>query len=250
VLSHLSAKTGGLVPAVTIWPETAYPGAVRGLTDQPWPFSKLLLTGALAVEGEGADTRIYNSVAAIDGQGNLRARYDKHQLVPFGEFVPLRAVLPLRKITPGDIDFSRGEGAHTVAIEGVPPFSPLVCYEAIFPWMATAETRPAWLLNVTNDGWYGDSAGPYQHFAMARMRAIEQGLPLARAANNGVSAVVDPYGRVVASLALNVRGILDVPLPAPLAPTFYATHSEWVMLMLLILMFIGGFTAYFTKENQ
>ena len=228
---------------VTLWPESSYPDVIRSTeTNQAWPFSTYLLSGAVAAEGQGRDLQIFNSLIALDKRGHVEARYDKHQLVPFGEFVPLRSVLPLNKITPGDLDFSRGHGATTIALGTLLPFSPLVCYEVIFPWMsADASVRPQWLVNVTNDGWYGDSPGPYQHFAAARMRAIEQGLPLARAANTGISALIDPYGRVVSSLVLSQRGVIDARLPAALPPTIYARHGERLTLISLIFLWVATF---------
>ena len=238
----LSALSAGAPVDVTLWPETAYPYPMRGgRADLLRPPSGLLITGALRVEGGRSDLRIFNSLVAIDAAGLVQAQYDKHQLVPFGEFVPLRSVLPLDKITPGDLDFTRGSGARTLSLPGVPSFSPLICYEVIFPWMAVdAARRPAWLLNVTNDGWYGDSPGPYQHFAMARMRAIEQGLPLVRAANSGISALIDPYGRVIARLPLDVRGALEVHLPLALEPTLYARTGEGEALLLMALLWLAS----------
>ena len=225
-IKTLAQLTGAVLPHnkqpdATIWPETAFPFTLRG-GDEALPPVNLLLTGAVRAEGHGRDVKIWNSLAAMDSNGHVLAVYDKHQLVPFGEFVPLRKVLPLDKITPGDIDFSRGPGPATVTVKGLPPFSPLICYEVIFPWFAIdAAHRPQWILNVTNDGWYGDSPGPYQHFDMVRMRAIEQGLPLVRVANSGISALIDPHGRIAANLPLNQSGMIDVYLPKPLAPTFY-----------------------------
>jgi apolipoprotein N-acyltransferase len=209
------ARKGGDDSLVTIWPETAYPLTVRVGEKHPLPkLDGVLLTGAVRAEGARPNLKVWNSIIAMNGEGEVLATYDKHQLVPFGEFVPLRSVLPLDKITPGDIDFSRGAGAQTLNVKGIPPFSPLVCYEAIFPWMAVdAKNRPQWILNVTNDAWYGDTAGPYQHFDMTRMRAIEQGLPMVRAANNGISAVIDGRGRVIRSLPLGSRGSMDIFLP-------------------------------------
>lgn len=238
------AETGGALPPtdVTIWPETAYPMPIRGnQVDYLRPPSGILLTGALRVDGFSPATfRLYNSIVAINPEGAVLRAYDKHQLVPFGEFVPLRSVLPLDKITPGAVDFSRGAGPETVRLPDLPAFSPLVCYEVIFPWMAVnARTRPEWLVNVTNDGWYGDTPGPYQHLAMAQMRAIEQGLPLVRAANTGVSALIDPYGRRVASLPYNLRGRIDALLPKPLSPTMYARTGEWPALAIAAALGLG-----------
>ena len=237
-------------PPITIWPETAYPMTLR--VGQPYPLPtgvSLLLTGALRAEGYNPTTRIWNALAAMDSDGGILATYDKHQLVPFGEFVPLRSVLPLDKITPGDLDFTRGEGPQTLKINGVPAFSPLICYEVIFPWLAVNRTqRPEWMLNVTNDAWYGNSPGPYQHFDAARMRSIEQGLPLVRVANNGISAMIDIRGRVIAAMPLNQRGVLDVPLMAPGKTTIYADLGEKVAVLLLFS--IGFFAAIANKSRK
>lgn len=235
-------------PNLIIWSETAFPFALRA--DSPWPkrlatvltADQTLLTGAVLAEGEEAQTKLWNGFVAIDAEGKVQQSYAKHQLVPFGEFMPLRGVLPLDKITPGTIDFSRGEGVRTLRVRGLPAFSPLICYEVIFPSLAAdRHDRPEWLLNVTNDGWYGNSAGPYQHFAMARMRAIEQGLPLVRAANNGISAVIDPYGRIVAALPLNAQDVLDSALPRPILPTRESRSTGWfIWAILFVTILFGG----------
>ncbi|MFM9890629.1 MAG: apolipoprotein N-acyltransferase [Rickettsiales bacterium] len=239
-LSHNPTKE--MISAI-IWPETALPLTLWPVEEGFAPhFASLrmpapLITGVVTGENGQNKLQLWNSVAMLSPQGDILARYNKHQLVPFGEFMPLRTVLPFEKVTPGDIDFSRGPGPQTTVSRVVPPFSALVCYEAIFPWIATdANARPAWLLNVTNDGWYGDSPGPYQHFAMTRMRAIEQGLPLVRAANNGISAIVDPYGRVREYLPLNARGVVDGWLPAALTPTTYSRMGEWPVWGFMLLL--------------
>ncbi len=242
-------------PDVVIWSESAFPFALRG--DSAWGAylgkilapHQLLLTGAMRTDGVGSETKIWNSLVAVDDKGEIRASYDKHQLVPFGEFMPLRDVLPLDKITPGDIDFSRGEGAQTIRINSLPSFSPVVCYEVIFPWLTvSAKDRPEWIVNVTNDAWYGNSSGPYQHFAAAQMRAIEQGLPLVRAANNGISAVIDPYGRVLARLALNERAVLDASLPAAAVRTLYSRFGSLPILIIALLFYALGFAK--TKKHK
>lgn len=238
-------QTEAPVPPIIIWSETAMPFTLY--PDSVWPARlsgllpprSTLITGAVRGDDSGATLQVWNSIVAIDGAGILRASYDKHQLVPFGEFVPLRHILRLNKITPGTTDFSRGPGPQTQAFEDVPPYSPLVCYEIIFPWLAVNEAeRPAWIMNATNDAWYGDSPGPYQHFSMSRLRAIEQGLPVVRAANTGISAVIDPYGRPVRSLPLNERGIIDQALPKALEPTFYAKHAETLTLSLMAVLWM------------
>ncbi|MGH7061601.1 MAG: apolipoprotein N-acyltransferase, partial [Stellaceae bacterium] len=200
------------------------------------PKNGYVITGALRANPPPSPvSRLWNSIEAVDGAGAIRARYDKAHLVPFGEYNPLRDVLPFRKITPGSIDLSAGPGQQTIALPGLPAFSPIICYEAIFPGAVVDEhSRPTWILNVTNDAWYGRSSGPYQHFAIARTRAIEEGLPLVRAANNGISGVIDAAGRVVARTGLDSIGFADVALPAPLPPTIYAKLGDWIFLAMLL----------------
>lgn len=225
---RLSA-TPGTPPDAVIWPETALPFAFDGnerLTRaliRGVPAGGVLITGAVRATPPGATPRrLWNAVLAVSAQG-IAATYDKHHLVPFGEYVPLRRFLPLTKITAGRIDFTAGHGPRTVRVARLPPFSPLVCYEAIFPGAVTAPgARPAWLLNLTNDAWFGRSSGPHQHLAAARLRAVEEGLPLVRAANTGISAVIDPFGRIMDSLPLGRRGVIDARLPAALDPPPFA----------------------------
>jgi apolipoprotein N-acyltransferase len=200
------------------------------------PKGGYVLTGALrANPPPGTVVQVWNSIEAIDATSEIRASYDKAHLVPFGEYMPLRDVLPLKKITPGTIDLSAGPGPTTIALPGLPAVSPLICYEAIFPdAIVDRSARPDWLLNVTNDAWYGRSSGPYQHFAIARTRAVEEGLPLVRVANNGISGVIDPEGRVLARTNLDDVTYADVALPAPGAKTPYALIGDWSFLALLI----------------
>jgi apolipoprotein N-acyltransferase len=150
--------------------------------------------------------------------------------------MPFRRFLPIDNFIPGAIDMTPGPGPKTLTLSGLPAFSATVCYEAIFPGRVTDPTaRPAWMLNVTNDAWYGNSSGPYQHFAIARTRAIEEGVPLVRAANNGISGIVDPAGRVIARTRLDSIGYADIALPPAAAPTLYAKAGEWPFLAMLLL---------------
>jgi apolipoprotein N-acyltransferase len=203
---------------------------------------------------EDAQANTFNSILAFDSEGNLAARYDKWRLVPGGEFLPFAWILePLgfRKVarTPGS--FAAGPGPMTIPVPGAPPAGFLVCYEAIFPdKLVDPANRPGWLINVTNDGWFGKSTGPYQHLAQARMRAIEQGLPLARAANTGISAVVDPYGRIVSALPIGAEGVLDSPLPAALAPTFYSRFGDLVTLLMIAAGAATGLLRNFRKQGR
>jgi apolipoprotein N-acyltransferase len=209
--------------AAVIWPETATPylldtdPANAAVAARAAPPGGWLLTGAVRVRRDDATLEAWNSLIALDETGRVGAIYDKAHLVPFGEYLPLRPLLTrvgIDKLAQSAVDFSAGPGPRTLAVPGLPPFSVMVCYEAIFPGAVVDRgDRPGWLLNVTNDGWFGTSIGPYQHLAQARFRAIEEGLPLVRAANTGISAFVDPAGRVVASLGLGETGVLDHALP-------------------------------------
>ena len=218
-----------------IWPESAFPFILSrdasSLADIASFLSggATLVTGAVRLEDErGLSPRFYNSIEIVDGGGGLsKERYDKQHLVPFGEYVPFGGVLESAHITqfvhvPGG--FEPGSGRRILHIPGLPDAMPLICYEAIFPieigdWLSGA-ARPEWLLNLTDDAWFGVTPGPYQHFAQARLRAIELGLPLVRAANSGVSAVVDGFGREMVAAPLGAEGVLDSELPAALAPTW------------------------------
>jgi apolipoprotein N-acyltransferase len=189
---------------------------------------------------------IWNSLAAVSAAGAATAVYDKEHLVPFGEYVPdlINRILGMAKLTHGRLDFSRGPGRRTLEFEGLPPVSPLICYEVIFPGAVTdGEGKAAWLLNVTNDAWFGESSGPYQHFVSARLRAVEEGLPLVRVANSGVSAVVDGYGRVRRFLPLGARGVIDAGLPRPaVGRTAFAALGNLSLVFLLgfgVLLTIG-----------
>ena len=231
-----------------IWPETAIgfglsraPGTAQAIA-RAVPEGGLVIAGALRTGPPGErPRRFWNSLIAVDGAARRVAVYDKARLVPFGEYVPLRSVLAFTQVTGGRIDFSRGPGRRTLAVPGLPPFGPLICYEMIFPGQVVdPDRRPEWLLNVTNDGWFGESAGPYQHFAAARMRAVEEGLPVVRAANSGISAVIDPYGRVVERLGLGRQGVLHAALPAALSqPTAFARFGHAPVLAVMALAAAG-----------
>ncbi len=219
---------------VFIWPETAYPysiskaeqsiAGVDGLLND----SQMLITGAVTVEQGYQPPKLYNSLVVAKGaDAAIREIYDKQHLVPFGEFVPLRNVLPVTKITSGSVDFSSGNEQSLVDSAGLPAFVPLICYEAIFPAYSNTQNQAKWLLNISNDGWFGLTSGPYQHLQAARFRAIEQGAPMIRSANNGISAVFDGYGRMIASLGLNEEAILDVNLPNSLTKKTIYSSIAW-----------------------
>ncbi|WP_029010766.1 apolipoprotein N-acyltransferase [Azospirillum halopraeferens] len=251
---HLALTAAPAARPVThvIWPETAVPffldadAARRQAVGAVTPPGGLVLTGAprLGMAADGG-TLFHNAMLALDGSGAVVASYDKFHLVPFGEYMPLRRYLPVGAIAGNGAEFSPGPGPRSLRLAGLPPVSPLICYEVIFPAAVTdPDDRPHWLLNLTNDAWYGHTAGPHQHFAIARVRAVEEGLPLVRSANTGISGVVDSYGRVTARLGLGERGIVDADLPAALAqPTPYGRFGDLGFGLLLAGCLICGLLA-------
>ena len=232
-------------PDVVVWPETSLP-FLWGEADAAARRMVIAARGADLIVGHRRfmELAVRNSLLHLDGTGAEVADYDKHHLVPFGEYIPLgelAARFGIFGLAANDgVGFEAGPGPRVIAAGDAPPYLPLICYEAIFPGLAQVEgERPAWLLHLTNDAWFGDFAGPYQHLVQARARAIEQGLPLARAANTGISAMIDPYGRIVASAALNTEGYVDAVLPAAIAPPPYTRWGEAPWLVLSFGMYLG-----------
>jgi apolipoprotein N-acyltransferase len=222
--------------AFPIWGDTEALAARRAQVAAAVPPGGVLVTGAprLVREADGS-LAAWNSLHALDGAGTIEATFDKFHLVPFGEYVPLRSILPIDRVVPGGIDFSAGPGPQLLAIRGLPLASPLICYEVIFPGAVVAPgERPGMLLNLTNDSWFGHSAGPYQHLAAARLRAVEEGLPLVRSAGGGVSAVIDAYGRTRAELGLGVTGVLDTELPRSIPAPLFAQFPVGSLVLLLL----------------
>lgn len=242
------AKGIGLADVtMLVWPESAFPFILTRDAEElarigrTLPPHTTLVTGAARendVAAFGAEPEridYYNDIEVIASGGKLIGSYDKIHLVPFGEYLPfgpLLSRLGLRNFVaiPGGFEF--GHERRPLSVPGMPPASPSICYEAIFPGEVMADgsgsgERPGFLLNVTNDGWFGLTSGPSQHFAQARLRTIEEGLPLVRGAATGISAVVDPYGRVVASLPLGAEGILDAKLPRPIDRPFFTWAGDW-----------------------
>jgi apolipoprotein N-acyltransferase len=231
-----AAAADGMAPTHIVWPESAVPfllaeaPAIRAAIARIIPPGGALLTGAVRrTQTADGTPALLNSLLALDSTGEIVAAYDKVRLVPFGEYQPLRALFAsLPKLTVGTTDFIPGPARQPMQVAGLPLFWPLICYEAIFPGPVPGETpAPSWILNVTNDAWFGTSWGPYQHALAARVRAVELGLPLVRVANSGITLVTDAMGREGARLPLATEGVLDVALPAALAGgTFYARHGD------------------------
>jgi apolipoprotein N-acyltransferase len=232
-------STGVRDASILIWPESAFPFFLTREADAMAQIADLLPKGTVLITGSvrAPDlppgtriTRAYNSIYVIDHDGSVLSIYDKLHLVPFGEYLPFQDWLEavgLEQLTKIQGGFIAGNLRRIMQIPDAPPALPLICYEAIFPAdIAMPGDRPGWIVNLTNDGWFGISTGPYQHLQQARLRAIEQGLPVVRAANTGISAVIDPTGRLVARLGLGIEGVLDSNLPSAIPPTVYARTGD------------------------
>ena len=238
-----SATTAGLADAThLIWPESPFPFILSrdpealDMISSALPSGTVLITGAARVEGQPGRSpppRYYNSIEVLAKGGEIGDSYDKVHLVPFGEYLPLSSLLTRFGVhhfvhIPGG--FEPGARHHLLNVPGLPAVVPAICYEAIFPGemmpVLPPGIVPGAILNVTNDSWFGKTAGPYQHFAQARLRAIEEGLPLIRAANTGISAIVDPYGRIIAQLPLGVENVIDGPLPNRINQTPYGQNHD------------------------
>ncbi|MEZ0172671.1 apolipoprotein N-acyltransferase [Microvirga sp. TS319] len=264
-LSARPGRDGRTLGEVThiVWPESAFPfllhrdpvslAQIGGLLEA----GAVLITGAARMDeplpGESIG-KFFNAIQVIDDRGTILGSYDKVHLVPFGEYVPafletlIRAV-GLRQFVHIPGGFEPAERREALTIPGLPPVAATICYEAIFPGEILAEgdgPRPRLILNLTNDGWFGQTTGPYQHFAQARLRAVEEGLPLVRAANTGISGVVDPYGRLVSSLPLGVEGILDSDLPVALEAFYSAKTRSFSLTALLTICLM----ALFVRRKQ
>lgn len=247
---QLSSQSGAEKTTHIIWPETAVPYFLARDPDLARAIGRLVKPGGMVITGAPRTTaekespfRVWNAVHAIDHDGEITGTYDKSHLLPFGEYVPFRSFLNrlgVERIAAGQGDFQAGEGATTLSLAGLPPLGVLVCYEAIFPGEIVGDAnRPRWLLNLTNDAWFGQTAGPYQHFTMSRVRAAEEGIPLVRVANTGISGIADAYGRVVVQSALGETRIIDAALPVSLdALTPYARWGDAGFLIILLTLAI------------
>ncbi|WP_130469822.1 apolipoprotein N-acyltransferase [Candidatus Magnetaquicoccus inordinatus] len=242
---------------LVVWPETAMsfffrakPDYLQRIAQTSQQIQAPILTGAPSIDrtGEEEPWRYFNSMLLLDESGSLEQRYDKHHLVPFGEFIPFRHLVPatFQKFTEGTEDFSSGPGPVALPWHKG-DIGPLICYEAIFPdeVRTLAATGVKWLVNITNDGWFGESAKP-QHLAMVRLRAIENRLPMIRAANTGISAVIDQWGRELGRIAANQTDSLVVTVPAGSANSFYTRFGGWWLALWLLLLLL----AYLRKNAE
>ena len=235
-------------PDLIIWPETAIPWLLENA-------EPVLERIAEAADGTPvalglqrfAEQTYFNSMVVVAEGGAVTHLYDKHHLVPFGEYIPFGVLLArygLQGLVGG---YGAGPGAQVLDLGPLGKALPLICYEAVFAHdVNAAPERPDFLIQITNDGWFGKGAGPRQHLAQARMRSIEQGLPSARAANTGISALIDPRGRLLARIPLHTAGFVDARLPMPLPPTLYSRTGDWPVLLFVL---IGGIAAFATRRK-
>ncbi|QEW18643.1 Apolipoprotein N-acyltransferase [Marinibacterium anthonyi] len=252
---QLDFTAEGARPDLIVWPESA----IAPVYEQSGPWLDAVTDAAggsqVALGIRRYDGRLYNALIRMDGDGTVTDIYDKHHLVPFGEYIPLGGLAKrfgIHGLAAEDGDgYSSGPGPVLVDFGPLGKALPLICYEAVFPQDVNgAPGRADFLLQITNDAWFGKRVGPYQHLAQARMRAVEQGLPMLRAANTGISAVIDPDGRVLDSLGLGRAGYIDATLPAPLSPTIYARTGDLPWLVLVVLMLIACLAVPFRQSTR
>ena len=249
-----SAATSSIADVThVIWPESPFPFL---LAQTPHALNQIsaklqgkvtLITGAIRVDlASGTKPqKFFNSIQVVAKDGVISDAYDKVHLVPFGEYLPspfqvIVNKLGLRQFVHVPGGFEAGSLLRSIQADGMPPILPMICYEAIFPRefsrdLLLGRASPKLIVNVTNDAWFGNSFGPYQHFSMSRIRAIEQGLPLIRSANTGISAVIDPYGRIVKALPVGIADVIDSPLPKAIEMTVYLTHCKSFAIWLLLI---------------
>lgn len=251
-----SVEQGGLDGVTHLfWPESAFPFFLEREPDVLVRIADLLPPGAVLVSGAAraappdpgkTGVKVFNSLRAVGSDGAILATADKVHLVPFGEYLPFQPLLEsigIEQLTRVRGGFAAAPERHAFNIPGLPAAAPLICYEAIFPGAVLPEgPRPGLLLNASNDAWFGLTPGPYQHFEQARLRAVEEGLPLVRATNNGISAIVDPVGRITGLLPLGARGVLDGALPAALPATIYGKVGNTVPFLMIMLIIAVAFT--------
>jgi len=246
-------KTTGI--SHIIWPEAALPfvylfddqiakSSWQQSFDELLPAGTMLITGANRAEtvpgkdDERIVSDVYNSVLALDERGVVTEKVDKAHLVPFGEYLPFQKTLEsigVRQLTNLPGGFTAGARVQNIDLAGLPVFTPLICYEIIFPGAVTPAERPAWLLNVTDDSWFGETAGPYQHLHQARLRAVEEGLPVIRVANTGISAVIGPRGQLRQIIPLGTMGSADTAIPGAVEPPLYARLGNRLLWTILLI---------------
>ena len=260
-LSALPAKGGA--PDIIVWPEGAVPASANEILDpDQGPRAEIarvltpnqtLMFGTYRVEGTQSRPVYFNSLVAVRRNAEglaLTGLYDKYRLVPFGEYLPLESLMGaigVKKLVAVGDGFTSGPQPRPIVPVGVPPVQPLICYESLFPgFVRDGPDRPKWIVNVSNDSWFGQTSGPWQHLNLASYRAIESGLPLIRATPTGVSAIVDARGRPRRVLGLGVEGVIDGPLPGAATPTLYARLGD----VPLGLLFLAGLACGWQQRRK
>lgn len=252
-LVDLSKQQAEVTPQHLIWPETAIPFFLTTDENLKFYLQKIIPKDGFLITGaprKSTEVRQYwNSVQILDSQGQISGVYDKKHLVPYGEYMPMRQFMVSTGLTTlipaldqmSDFSIPNEQSSKTLTVPGIGSARVLICYEVAFPWEVQSEQDFDWILNATNDAWFGDTTGPYQHFLITRVRAIEQGMSVVRAANTGMSAIIDGYGRVLKKLPLNETGIIDASIPVAIdGETFYQNTGEILPLLLILLCIVPG----------
>lgn len=236
---------------IIVWPETSLPpvflnnAAVSQRIRSQLDSNTILLGGALETTRTEEASLYHNSLMLWDRQTKKPERlYSKSHLVPLGEYIPFQKYIPLKPVAQFS-GFEHGSGAQTIGMDGYPSVTSLICYEIIFPHQVTNkhQIRPDYILTITNDAWYGDSPGPRQHFVQARFRAIEQGLPVIRSANTGISGIIGPYGHILEKLPLMEEGSITAKMPSKASKTYYGMYGDKIFLGMLLICFLLGTSA-------
>lgn len=259
---NLTKKINIEKPNIIIWPESAVPfvynnsPSLQSYLKEILPPKSLLILGTIRIEKKDKKAKLFNTLYAISARNGVEAFYDKRHLLPFGEYVPfsdlLENILPITAMTGGGMSFSPGSIQKEFILPfSLPSFLPTICYEAIFPnFQENKNLNPKWIVTITNDAWFGNSTGPYQHFQMSRLRAIEKGLPMIRVATTGISGVVDSCGRILKSSTLNESCLISTYLPdSTKNSTFFSLYGNWSLFFLLISIWGLLFIIKYTKKK-
>ncbi|TIV23600.1 MAG: apolipoprotein N-acyltransferase, partial [Mesorhizobium sp.] len=253
-ISGKAPEEGHAKPQLILWPETSVPFLFTERPDALTALGDMLAEGQMLIAGvvreEGgsasAGSRYYNSVVAINDKGEIVDAVDKVHLVPFGEYLPFADLFQrfgIGQLVAGPMNFAGGNERHPISLPGGLRAAPFICYEVIFPDLVAADAASSdVIVNVTNDAWFGDTPGPYQHFRQAQIRAVENGLPLLRAANNGISAIVDSRGRIIDALAVNARGAIDAHVPVSGRALLSPEQRHFNGLLIMLLFALMAFT--------